>query len=220
MNTIRNWAVAVTTAPRPIATLPRTLESLERAGWSDFRVFPDTAGIGAWRNWIEALATLIAQQPDADAFAVVQDDVVFCRGLRAYLEQTLWPAVRRVALCSPFTPAAYHERRRGWNVRWPPPNQFLVAAQVWIFPPESARAIVRDLGHIQAHKGIDGRVGLWAERTRRSVWYHTPSLAQHIADTNSAIGNPPVASLRIADDFIGEEAEPGIWIGTNPKREK
>jgi hypothetical protein len=140
---------------------------------------------------------------------MVQDDVVFCRGLRQYLEQTLWPAPKRIALCSPFTPAAYRQPRRGWNIRWPPPERFLVAAQMWILPPESARAIVRDLSDVQAHKGIDGRIGAWANRTGRTIWYHTPSLAQHIADTNSAIGNPPVASLRVAADFIGEEREAG-----------
>ncbi|NUQ66150.1 MAG: hypothetical protein HUU20_27115 [Pirellulales bacterium] len=205
---IEKWAIAVTTAPRPTATLACTLDSLRLAGWREFRVFADTAGVGAWRNWINALSTLVREEPDADAFAVVQDDVVVCRGLRRYLEQTLWPAVDNVALCSPFTPAAYQERRRGWNVRWPPPNQFLVAAQFWILPPKSARAIVRDLGDVQARKGIDGRVGLWAEQTGRSVWYHAPSLAQHIADANSAIGNPPVASLRVAADFVGEDAFP------------
>ncbi len=210
--TIRQWCVAVTTAPRPAATLSRTLDSLARAGWSDCRVFPDTAAGGAWRNWIESLAACVRACPGADAFAMVQDDVVFCRGLRRYLEQTLWPAAKPVALCSPFTPAAYREPRQGWHVRRPPPDRFLVAAQMWILPPESARAIVGDLGRVEAHKGIDGRVGAWASRTGRSIWYHTPSLAQHIADTNSAIGNPPVASLRVAADFIGEETGAGVCL--------
>lgn len=219
MNTpIRNWAVAITTAPRPIPTLPRTLQSLRRAGWSDFDIFPDSAGIGAWRNWIGALAALVREHPDGDAFAMVQDDVIFCRGLREYLEQTLWPAQSNVALCSPFTPAAYRQPRQGWTLRWPPPNRFLVAAQMWVLPPDAARAIVHELGHIRAHKGIDGRIGLWAAQSRRSVWYHTPSLAQHIADTNSAIGNPPVASLRVADDFVGEDAEPNPDRGRKNER--
>lgn len=213
---IEHWAVAVTTAPRPVATLPRTLDSLRRAGWSDLRVFHDSTGAGAWRNWIEALASLVRDQPAADAFAMVQDDVVLCRELKTYLQETLWPIAGRVALCSPFTPGAYRRCRPGWSFVWPPPDRFLVAAQFWVIPPATARAIVRDLGHIHAHQGIDRLVGRWAKRSGRNVWHHTPSLAQHTADDNSALGNPPVADLRLATDFIGEDAAPKVRQAFQP----
>jgi len=201
------WAIGVTTAPRPAPTLQRTVASLRRAGWPKYATFRDSHGAGAWRNWIEGLRLLIRRQPRADAYMICQDDVVFCRGLRDYLQQTLWPADREtVALCSVFTPAAYrasrpgwHRQRRGWH---------LVAAQAWTIPPESARAIVAELGDLEASKNIDNRIGKWAGETDRAPWYHTPSLAEHVGLRNSALGDQRISDLRESGDFIGEENRP------------
>jgi hypothetical protein len=200
-----NWAVGVTTAPRLKSTLRRTIESLGRAGWPRCCVFEDTDRKGAWPNWLDALGTLLDHYPTADAIMLVQDDAIFCRCIRPYLEATLWPA-RDAALCSPYCPAPYRRQQRGWhqeNRGW-----FLVGAVCWAIPRESAVAIVRDLGQVQAKSRIDARVGQWAQRTGRSVWYHTPSLVQHAGNNNSALGDPSTDWLRSAADFIGEDAQP------------
>jgi len=196
-----HWAVAVTTAPRPKSTLERTLAGLRRTGWAEYRVFEDTTRAGAWRTWLAALRELTTQQ--ADAYLICQDDAVFCRGLRNYLEKTLWPA-GPVALCSPYCPTPYkrtqcgwHEENRGWN---------LVGAVCWTIPPESGKAILAALDHVEAERQVDARVGQWATETGRSVWYHTPSLVQHIGSGNSALGDPLVIDLRTATDFIGEHS--------------
>ncbi len=204
-NCIKHWAVGVTTAPRRQPTLEQTLASLRRAGWTSTRVFDDVKGSGAWGNWINALKDLISQDPHANAYLMIQDDAVFCRGLRAYLERTLWPA-DRVALCSPYCPTPYrkpwrgwHEENRGWN---------LVGAVCWVLPPDSARTIVAELGHVEARSRIDARIGQWARQAGLSVWYHTPSLVQHSGLGNSALGDMGMGSLRVAADFPGEEVEP------------
>jgi hypothetical protein len=199
---VASWALGITTAPRPESTLRRTGQSLAAAGWSDYQVFDDVDGAGAWRNWIDGLAQLVDREPHADAYMMVQDDAVFCRGLRAYLERTLWPAAD-VALCSPYCPTPYKQRRHGWNrqsLGWD-----LVGAVCWVFPPSSARALLRDLAPVEAQRQIDARIGCWAAAVGRSVWYHTPSLAQHIGMGNSALGDPLVNALRTAGDFVGEE---------------
>lgn len=202
-----DYAVGVTTAPRPTPTLDRTLASLRRAGWPHCDVLPDTRCRGAWRNWIEGLQALLRRYPHADAYLISQDDVVFCDRLRDYLRRTLWPAEpASVALCSLFTPAAYRVPRLGWHTQRR--GRHLVAAQAWVIPPESARAIVADLGSVEASKHIDNRIGEWAERNGRMPWYHMPSLAEHIGLRNSSLGDDLISDLRISADFIGEENEP------------
>ncbi len=83
-----------------------------------------------------------------------------------------------------------------------------MGALKWAIPPRSARAILADLGHVEASRNIDARIGLWAQDTGQSVWCHTPSLAQHIGNGNSALGDPSTDSLRRAVDFPGQDAYP------------
>jgi len=200
-----NWAVAVTTAPRPVATLEKTLASLRRAGWDRCEVVEDTHRAGAWPTWRRALRRLIECHPRADALLISQDDALFCRGLREYLERTLWPG-DRVALCSPYCPAVYRSQKRGWHREdrgW-----LLIGAVCWALPHSAAEAILEDLGRLKAQKHIDAHVGRWAQETGRSVWYHMPSLVQHAADDNSTLGYASDPRLRMASDFIGEEVRP------------
>ncbi len=202
---IMDFAVAVTTAPRPIPTLERTLASLRRAGFDEVRVVDDLLHDGAWSNWLFAVRTLLAERPAADALLVCQDDIVCCRGLRAHLDRTLWPD-GPVAVCSPYCPAPYRHDRQGWHRQrrgW-----YLVGALCWAMPRAAAEAILCDLGQVEARSRVDARVGQWAKWTRHSVWYHTPSLVQHTGNGNSALGDKLENELRRAVDFIGEDTWP------------
>jgi len=206
-----NWATVVLTAPRPEPTLERTLESLRRAGWPDCLVSEDPGSRGQFSAWIEALGRIVRWRPDADAYLVIEDDVAFCRDLRKYAERTLWPdRADKVALCSPYSPAVYRAERRGWNRQ--DRGFHLVGALAWILPPKAACDVLRDLsplvGTEASRRGADYLVGDWAAKTGRSVWYHTPSLAQHTGLRNSARGDEAVGPMRRAGDLIGEEATP------------
>jgi hypothetical protein len=205
---IRNWAVGVLTAPRPVPTLDRTLSSLQRAGWSDARVWRDRGlrpGEGNFCPWRERLAFLLREVPDADAYFLPEDDVVFCRELRTYLQRALWPEdPSKIALCSVFTPEAYFSDKAGWHQQ--NRGYYLVAAQAWIMPPVAARAVLADLASVRSPYGVDRVVGEWAAQTNRSVWYHSPSLAQHIGVGNSALGDALRSPLRSTCDFIGEDS--------------
>jgi len=200
-----HWAVAVTTTPRPVSTLDRTLAGLHRAGWDRCEVVEDTSRAGAWPTWLRALRQLIETHPHADALLLCQDDALFCRGLRGYLERTLWPG-DRVALCSPYCPAVYRSERQGWHREdrgW-----LLIGAVCWAIPRTAAETILEDLGGRKAQKHIDAHVGRWARETGGSIWYHTPSLVQHAADDNSTLGYASEPRLRTAGDFITEEVSP------------
>lgn len=45
--------------------------------------------LGAFANWYLALAELVMRSPRAEAYFMVQDDVVFARGVRPFLERAL-----------------------------------------------------------------------------------------------------------------------------------
>jgi hypothetical protein len=204
-----NWAVGILTAPRPLPTLEATAASLARAGWPEAIVVPDSQGMGHFRAWLDVLTRLVAEAPLADAYLVSEDDAVFCRGLREYLDRTLWPADRAtVALCSLFTPEIYRLRQRGWHVERR--GLWLVSSVAWAIPPEAAREILAAFGEMRfCPRGADSMIGQWAtDAAGLTTWYHTPSLAQHVGLANSALGDNSVSPFRVAMDFIGEDAVP------------
>lgn len=106
------WSYGVTTVPsRRGNVFPRTLDSLRKAGFDAPRLFVDGDADGAsWErefgvpvtarggpptrtaaNWCLALAELYGREPNADRYAVFQDDLLTVQGLREYLEKTPWP---------------------------------------------------------------------------------------------------------------------------------
>lgn len=105
------WQYGVTTVPARVGNeLPKTLESLKIAGFDAPRLFVDgcedpypmfkhfglpitsrsdpvlTAG-----NWVLSLYELWARNALADRYAIFQDDLVACVGMREYLESCHYP---------------------------------------------------------------------------------------------------------------------------------
>lgn len=97
-------AIAITTAPRPIATFDASLRSLRNAGFTQTvwvmndgpfmneipacRVVNNAPALGGLKNWAYALETLV----DATAapwLMVLEDDVRWARGAAAALEKDL-----------------------------------------------------------------------------------------------------------------------------------
>ncbi|HUT09045.1 MAG TPA: hypothetical protein VMY42_00980 [Thermoguttaceae bacterium] len=220
------WAVGITTAPRPRPTLERTMQALTDAGWDRYSIFaepgaplplvdPDRirvyrrpATLDIWQNWITGLADLLAAYPEADAFFMLQDDVLLCRGLRDYLERVLWPADHRVGICSPYQPAPYLAEHPGAGFYLQNRGWYLAGALTWIIPPATARSLLPTWANFEAERQLDARIGNWCLETGRSVWYHSPSLAQHLGLGNSASGDESRHNLRRAGDFIGRDRKP------------
>lgn len=223
---VRQWAVGVTTAPRAEVTLGRCLDSLECAGWSDAWLFaepgtllPDRVNLarvtqhahplGAWSNWLLGLAELCQREPLADAYLMIQDDVVFCQNLRSYLEHVLWP-VEAVGVVTLYNPRASHDDETGFQ-RLPTAGG-LPGALALAFPNSAARQFLAD-SQIWNHKWrnaptaaklIDVVVGQWAERVNLPAWAHVPSLVQHIGDRTTLWGQAEDAQPRRARTFAGE----------------
>ncbi len=227
------WAVGVVTAPRRRPTLAATLKSLAAAGWPDPFVFADSAlrlpcGLVpaeravrrpvryyGWGNYVSALHELTLIHPDADAYLMVEDDVLFCRGLRAYLERELWP-VERLGFVSLHT--ASHQDRPGQTgfyvndlrggIQW--------GAQAIVFPNASARLFLRhprvinhrSRGPLGGRFQIDVVAGAWAQSVGLPIYTHTPSPTQHIGATSAMwSGQPSLAGNRVASSFPGEDKD-------------
>ena len=228
------WAIGLTTAPREGATFERTMRSLDRAGWSSdsIQVFaepgspiPDSISgslvttrvstLGAWPNWLLALTELTLREPHADAYFMVQDDAVFCSGLRAYLEKNLWPS-NRLGVISLHTAShfarddvsGFFPATVGWGA-W--------GAMGYVFPNPSARALMRDplvvnhrnRGRAEGLHNVDSVVGEWCLRAGLDFYMHAPSLCQHIGQTSTLWKNNSLEGRRSASDFPGEEIDIG-----------
>jgi hypothetical protein len=231
---VTSWAVGVTTAPRRQTTLPRTLASLSGAGWGEIRIFaePDSpvptsvAGVeitvtnresivGAWPNWYLGLAELYQREPLADAFLMVQDDVVFCRNLRPLLETLLWPA-ERLAVVSLYNPRPSSDPAESWAFEALPAHEGLPGALALAFPNHSARLLLADAqcllhrrrGPSQALKLIDTVVGQWADRAALPALAVWPSLSQHIGQTSTIWPESEDRIVREAISFVGEGFDP------------
>ena len=221
---VKRWAVGVTTASRRQSTLEDCLDSIVRSGWNDPRIFLDGSCripqryndlsvtwredfIGVWPAWYLALAELILQQPDADAYVLLQDDVVLYDRelLRDYLEQTLWPGDQPsiVSLFStdPDPNPGWHRMDKAWH--W--------GAQGFVFAPEIARAIFADpilsrecfAASAENHVPIPKMLCEWIQRSNIDVWYANPSLSQHIGNTSTIWTNASMTSGRRAPWFSG-----------------
>jgi predicted O-methyltransferase YrrM len=224
---LSTWAVGVVTAPREHPTLPRSLASLALAGWASVRLFAEPGcelpiesdqikitrradTLGEWPNWLLGLAELYQRGPRADAYMMVQDDTVFCRGVREFLEAELWPD-DRVGMVSVYCPEPHAQSGRGWKPV--AAGAGLVGALTCIFPNAAARAL---LGHpgIVDHRlrggrhglvDTDGIIGRWAQQAAMPVYHYSPSLAQHIGDTSTVWPGAPNAGPRRSSNFVGED---------------
>jgi len=222
---VRDWAVGVTTAPRAQPTLSWCLDSLMRAGWQSPHLFVDASAdvpdrfrgvpmtwrdkrIGAWSNYYLALAELVATQPRADAYLLVQDDAFFYdrEDLCDYLTEVLWPS-DPPGLVSLYCSAAYTARDAGWH---PLQGEWLWGALAFVFPNEIARQCLADplvtspSWNEPGCANIDSLIGRWANVRQIPIWYPSPSLVQHVGNTSTIWTAASNSGPRQADWFAGD----------------
>lgn len=226
---IREWCVGVTTAPRRETTLAQTLSSLREAGWDrphlfaepgvevprEFECLPMTvrpAVRGAFSNWYLALSEMYFSQPNADAYLLSQDDVLFSKELRPYLERRLWPAPE-VGVVSVYCPSHYAVGRlpgfyiedHGWST---------CGALAYLFSNPSVRRFLghslpvdhRHHGPAQGSRNIDSLVGGWCREVGLPYYVHAPSLAEHIGMA-STLWDGPSSDKRLANHFVRDIAQ-------------
>jgi len=239
-----HWSYGVTTVPsRRQTLLPKVLASLAAAGFDaprlfidgclpsehDYGAFKNAANwplecsyrypkIRAYGNWILALAELYIRQPTADRYALFQDDVLACAGLKKYLDGVPYPNKGYLNLCTfmssqeiaPKHPGFFEGRefKEGQSgvVYHGKMQQLGRGAQGLVFNREAVQAllsaqhmIIKPTAARFPHKKIDGAVVEAMNQAGYREWVHNPSLLQHIGAI-STLGHPSYPTV----SFNGE----------------
>lgn len=226
-----SWAYGVTTVPeRRDALLKRTLASLKLAGFPSPRLFVDNCKdpgeykefgleittrhprIRTHMNWVLALYELYGREPNAQRYALFQDDFVTYRNLCSYLEQTPYPDGGRAYLnlyTFPSNQALCPKAKDGnEQVGWYPSNQLGRGAVALVFSREatlellcSRHMVDRPMDPNRGHKAVDGGIVTALKKVGYREYVHNPSLVQHMGDV-SVMGNKPHQK---AGSFRGED---------------
>lgn len=215
------WSCGLTCVPeRRDALLPRTLASLAAAGWSaaDVRLFVDgERGLPKWLtdlesaghqitcrwprlrthgNWFLALHELFVREPNADRYAVFQDDFVTYRNLRAYLDAATYPEKGYLNLYTfpqnqRLAPAVGLTGRQ--RVGFFPSNQLGKGAVATVFSRAAALTLLshphmieRPMDAMRGHEAVDGGI-VWSlvRKADFQEFCHNPSLVQHTGEVSS-----------------------------------
>lgn len=216
------WSYGVTCVPERFdSTLPLTLESLAAAGFPEPRLFVDGAAslpphlqryeatfrnprIRAYGNWMLALWELYVRNPRAERFMLVQDDVIFYRNLRGFLERMAYPERSYLNLF------CYPENEKAVRGFYPSPKQEGKGALALVFNRDAVqmlfsskhmadRPVDPNLGHMR----IDGGVVSAASKAGFKEYVHNPTLVQHISESSIVVPGKrcPTARTWRGDDY-------------------
>ncbi|MCK9569097.1 hypothetical protein M0R72_09155 [Candidatus Pacearchaeota archaeon] len=217
-----NWSYGVTTVPnRKNTLLPKTLASLAKAGFECPRLFIDGAesnaeyahldleitvrapSIRTFGNWTLGLAELYIRNPNADRYAMFQDDFVTYRNLRSYLEQLPYPDRGYCNLYTFPRNQALCNGKKGWCLS----DQLGKGAVALVFNREAVLTLLchehmvnRPQDPKRGWRAIDGGIVTALKKAGWKEYIHNPSLVQHTGILSS-MGN---AKHQQAISFKGE----------------
>ncbi len=221
------WQAAVLAAPRRQATLGAALASLHAAGFDVLHVFAEPGTdlppeaerahvtvhdrrLGNFANFYSSLAQLYRESPDADAFAMFQDDIRIARGARAWCSAQLWPFGN--GLVSLFTPRIHAAAEAGWRLLSPGFYR-VFGAQAIVFRRDVLEQFLADPQVLHAFERgrhcDDAVVSGWAARRRLAIAYHTPSLVQHCGEYSSIWTGAP--NPRLVADAVADVDRVASW---------
>lgn len=197
--------------------LPRTLRSLKDAGFDKPRLFLDGASnrdAQRWEerfglevtarsprilvhgNWVLAAMELFIRCPEAERYAIFQDDLVTCRNLRAYLEAVEYPdgpinSKMRPGYWNLYTCPANQTLADG-RTGFYPSNQFGRGALALVFSREclitllSSRHLVeRPVDPHRGWRAVDGGIVSALSKAGWIEYVHNPSLVLHTGRVSS-----------------------------------
>lgn len=190
---------------------------------------------GDWSNWACGLYELLLTEPDSDYFLMVEDDAIVCKGAKWYLEEHL-PDMLPFASVSMYCPSCYKTKWAGFYNHC---HDWKSRSTVTIIMSRQGAIQFFSDPDVQRHRfeytlpvpkdeviwGVqvdplnsikDAVIGMWAYKNDLPMFYHSPSLAQHIGET-STLTTDKIDSDRAADDFVGVDFEPN-WSKVRIKR--
>lgn len=220
------WVSGITTAPRPQPTLMESIDSLTLAGWTDPIIFADANGkhgslagcdgfdvrlrlekYGVCKNWYDGLSELVetAKWANADRILICQDDVVYAKNTRRFVESFLTTTTPDIM--SLYRSSAY-PRNPGcisW-CSWMCSHQ-ITGILAMVFTVDIAKELIRGMSSVIAEQQqLDHHVSQWMAKNGLRVWLPWPSLAQHIGDTSVVYPGRRNTAHRRADCFWDGDA--------------
>lgn len=219
------WAYGVTTVPSRLKDLlPRTLDSLAKAGFDEPRIFIDGAKdvkpyenlgypytnhnppLRTFGKWVASAWELYVRCPTAHYYAVFQDDFVTYPHLKAYLESFPYPKDGYLNLYT--FPKTQQAAPNSNYVGWFKTQQMGLGAVALVFNREVLCKILSQ-PHItnrpqdthRGHKSADGAIVTAANKAGLKEYCHLPSLVQHTGKVSSMKNKPHAA----APSFRGEK---------------
>lgn len=224
----------ITVPERRHVTLPRTLASLAAAGFDNPRLFIDGAESDAAYcdlglptstrfprmrvagNWTLSLMELYLREPNADYFAMFQDDCIACRGLREYVQKCRWPGKGYLNL---YTVERNAKRLPRGQTGWHESDQRGRGAVGLVFNRESVTKLLANdflVCRIQdQHRGwrlIDGGVVTAMKNAGFKEYVHSPSLVDHIGQESTWKGDISKQWYSKAADFPGEDFDATTFL--------
>ena len=235
------WTVGVITTPRDKGYyLDRTLSSIRQAGLPEPVIFAEPESpipteflgdvvfrrkqYGDWTNWAAGLYELFLSEPETDYFLMVEDDCVFCKNLIPYLEYAV-PLLPEFAYISLYTGEKYHypkirgfhNQAQGWDTR-STVCILLEAKRVESFLGNVSvmRHRKESIGTQHDNTSKDCVIGKWAETLNLPIYFHSPSLTEHIGWDSTLLwsvnkGYTDTDYPR-SKDFVGEDFDASQWV--------
>ena len=181
---------------------------------------------GDWSNWACGLYELLLTEPESDYFFMAEDDVVLWNGSKKYLEQWL-PLLEPFGAVSIYCPQQYYQKKfvgfhnecHDWRT---------CTTQTVIMSRDSVISFFSD-PLVQRHRfehtlpipaekvpwGVevdpknsvkDAVIGMWAARNKLPIYFHSPSLGQHIGEHSTLTSK----AAHTATDFVDEDCQSAI----------
>ncbi len=226
------WSYGIITIHNRLETLlPRTINSLRRAGFSQPRLFIDDCNdpsiyshfgletvchyprIKIMGNWWLALIELYYRNPEADRYVIFQDDIITYHNLRIYLEHAQMPEDGYLNL---YTMPRNQQRCPYKHTGWFMSDQLGKGALALVFTRLMVISLItnsvwasRPQSPDRGYNSIDG--GIADALTIRNggqfkEYCHNPSLVEHIGDKLSSIREEPCPDwMAKAAIFFGED---------------
>lgn len=156
-------------------------------------------GVRTFGNWLLGLQELYLRDPEADRYAMFQDDMVTYANLRQYLEKCKFPLNGYWNLYTFPNNHAFFKRvgQTGrFEIGWAQTNQRGLGAVGLVFNRlgvttllGSKHMVERPLSKDRGWRNIDGGIVSAFVKAGGKEFVHNPSLVQHVG-TYSSMGNP------------------------------
>jgi Mannosyltransferase putative len=184
-----------------------TLRRLSETDWKGHRIRVEmddgTGEVPQERQTRTALRLLqrFVSEDAEDYLLFLEDDLGFNRHLRRNLET--WPLLRSraITLASLYNPGIAEEacdlRNRAYLVR----PERIYGSQAFLLSRRAAEFLIKEWHTVEGMQDI--RISRLAGRLRKPIWYHSPSLVQHLGQA-STWGGAFHSAMDFAADWKSE----------------